>query len=85
MANRVVVFHRAVGREAQVSIQVEVRIGADMNIGRVGRLHPKPPIVRRQILLQESVGLISRFDSPQPHLLDRGGVMNFVFVGVRTM
>ena len=69
MGYGVIVSHRAVGFDAQGSIQIEVSLWFDMNIGLVYRNHPKLPVVCGKILQEKGVGLIPGLDPLKPHLL----------------
>ena len=45
VSNGVVVSDRALGSDTKVSIQIEVTLWLDVDIGLVGRSNPEPPIV----------------------------------------
>ena len=67
----VVVSNGAVGLETQVSIQLEPRLGFDMDIGLDCRSYPEAAVEGGEILPEKGVGRLPGGDISKPHFLDQ--------------
>ena len=82
-----VVRHRPVraqtsGRlKAQDAVQISVRRTGAMQIGDLGLLNGEPPVVDRQIVIQELIRRVQRGDVRETHLLSVCGVRGMVDLG----
>ncbi|NOS82283.1 MAG: hypothetical protein E8D46_01080 [Nitrospira sp.] len=57
--------------KAQDAVQLPVRRTGAMQIGDLGLLNGEPPVVDRQIVIQELIRCVQRGDIREPHLFYR--------------